>query len=54
MFNDFNLTDSEIIKIITDYEPLIREKSEVNNRFNEDLNQEIKIYIYRILSKNRK
>lgn len=54
MFNNFNLTDNEIMKIVNDYEPLIRKKSEINNKFNEDLYQEIRIYIFKILSKNRK
>jgi len=54
MFNNFNLTDNEIMKIINDYEPLIRKNSEVDNRFNEDLYQEIKIHIFNVLSKNRK
>lgn len=54
MFNNFNLTDNEVMKILNDYEPLIRKNSEINNRFNEDLYQEIKIYIFRVLSKNRK
>ncbi len=54
MFNNFNLTNNEIVKIINDYEPLIRKNSEINNRFNEDLYQEIKIYIFKVLSKNRK
>ena len=54
MFNNFELTDNEILKIINDYEPLIRKNSEINNRFNEDLYQEIEIHIYKVLSKNRK
>lgn len=54
MFNNFNLSDEEIIKIISDYDGLIVSKSMINYKFDEDLNQEIKIAIFRNLSKNRK
>ena len=54
MFNNYNLSDEEIIKIINDYEGLIVSKSMINFKFDEDLNQEIKYYIYKNLSKNRK
>lgn len=54
MFNEFNLSDDEIIKIIKDYKPLIIEASIINGRYDEDLSQEIKIEIFRYLSKNRK
>lgn len=50
MFNDFKLNDDEILKIISTYKPLIDSKSYINNKFDEDLNQEIKLYIYKILS----
>ena len=54
MFNNFTLTDEEILKIIADYKPLINNKSYINGDFDEDLNQEIKIYIWKVLSKNKK
>jgi hypothetical protein len=54
MFNNFCLTDEEILKIIIDYKYLIDAKSYVNSRFDEDLNQEIKICLWRVLSANRK
>lgn len=54
MFNNFNLSDEEIIKIINDYEGLLVSKSMINYKFDEDLNQEIKIAIFKNLSKNRK
>lgn len=54
MFNNFNLSDEEIIKIINDYEGLIVSKSMINYKFDEDLSQEIKIAIFKNLSKNRK
>ena len=54
MFNNFDLNDDEIIKIIEDYKPLILDKSRINFKFDEDLCQEIEIRIFKILSKNRK
>ena len=53
MFNNFNLSDEEIMKIIEDYKPLILNKSMINNRLDEDLNQEILIKIFKVLSMNR-
>ena len=54
MFNNFELSDEEIIRIIKDYNPLIIRKSIINDRIDEDLTQEIKVAIFRKLSKNRK
>lgn len=54
MFNDFNLSDEEIIRIIEDYNSLIISKSKLHYKFDEDLCQEIKLNIWRELSKNRK
>lgn len=54
MFNNFNLSDQEIIKIIEDYKNLISSKSLINGKIDEDLVQEINFFIFRILSKNRK
>lgn len=53
MFNDFNLNDEEIIKIIKDYKPLIISKSMINHKFDEDLSQELEIKIFKVLSMNR-
>lgn len=53
MFNNFNLKDEEIMKIIEDYKPLILNKSMINSRLDEDLNQEILIKIFKVLSMNR-
>ena len=53
MFNNFNLTNKEILKIINDYDPLIRKKSTKDNKFDEDISQEIKLLIFKKLSKNR-
>lgn len=54
MFNNFELEDKEVIKILDDYKPLILKMSMLNNGIDEDLMQEIKIEIYRSLTKNRK
>lgn len=54
MFNNFNLTDEEIIRIIEIYNPLIIRKSMIRDRFDEDLCQEIKMAFFKELSKNRK
>lgn len=54
MFNEFNLSDEEIIKIIKDYKPLIINASIINGGYDEDLSQEIKIEIYKNLRRNRK
>ena len=54
MFNNFDLSDEEILKIIEDYKNLINNNSEINGRIDEDLQQEIKILVFRVLSKNRK
>ena len=54
MFNNFDLSNEEIFKIIYDYEKLIIKKSVINNKLDEDLKQEIIIRVYRKLSKNRK
>ena len=54
MFNNFNLSDREILKIIEDYKSLINKNSMVSGRFDEDLQQEIKLLIFKVLSKNRK
>ena len=54
LFNNFNLTDDEIMKIMYDYEPLIKRNSYINSKFDEDLNQNIQEKIYETLRKNRK
>jgi len=54
MFNNFNLTDGEILKIISDYQNLIYKNSIINNKYDEDLNQEIQLLIFKVLSKSRK
>lgn len=54
MFNNFNLSNKEIEKILKDYNPLIVNKSILNGAVDEDLMQEIKIAIFRTLTKNKK
>ncbi len=54
LFNNFNLTDEEIMKIMYDYKPLIKRNSYINSKFDEDLNQNIQEKIYETLRKNRK
>lgn len=54
IFNNFNLTDKEILKIIEDFEPLILSKSVISSKVDEDLCQEIKTTIFKELSKHRK
>ena len=54
MFNNFNLDDVEILKILDDYNPLITSMSKLRNGIDEDLMQEIKYMIYKTLKKNRK
>lgn len=54
MFNNFDLSDFEIMKIIERYNPLISKIAKINYKFDEDLCQEIKLNIWKELSKNRK
>ncbi len=54
MFNNFNLSDEEILKIMSDYKNLINKSSIINGKLDEDLQQEIKLLVFKNLSKNRK
>lgn len=54
MFNNFNLSDQEILRIIDEYKNLINKSSVINGELDEDLQQEIKLFIFKILTKNRK
>lgn len=55
MFNNYNLTDEEVLEIIEKYENLINKYSRLytNGSIDEDLKQEIIIKIYMVLTKNR-
>ena len=55
MFNNFDLSDQEILKIIEDYKNLINKNSVVSGSFDEDLQQEIKLLIFKAkIEKNKK
>ena len=54
MFNNFSLSNDEILKIVDDYKSLIKRCSTINFNFDEDLYQEIILNIYIRLSENRK
>lgn len=54
MFNNFDLSDEEILKILEDYNPLIVKMSRLRDGIDEDLMQEIKCMIYKTFTKNRK
>ena len=55
MFNNYNLTDEEVLEIIEKYENLINKYSRLytNGPIDEDLKGEIIEKIYKILTKNR-
>lgn len=53
MFNNYNLTDNDVLEIIEKYSKLINKYSILNGDINEDLRQEIIITIYIKLTANR-
>lgn len=53
MFNNFDLNDEEILKILEDYKPLMLKMSKLRDGVDEDLMQEMKYTIYKTLTKNR-
>lgn len=53
MFNNYSLTDEDVLGIIEKYDNLINFYSEINGKVNEDLKQEIIIDLYVKLTKNR-
>lgn len=53
MFNNFNLSDEDVLQIIEDNQPMINENSLINGKIDEDLKQEIILNIYITLTKNR-
>ncbi len=52
-FNCYSLTDDEVSKILKDFESVIIEKASNKGKRNEDCEQEIRIQIYKALTKNR-
>lgn len=53
MFNNYDLTDRDVLDIVKKYERLINKYSEINGEINEDLKQFIVMEIYKKLTKNR-
>lgn len=53
IFKNFNMTDDEVMEIIYTYDNLINKYSKINGKIDEDLKQEIKLEIYKTLTKNR-
>ena len=53
MFNNFDLSDNEVLEIIEKYEALINKYSRLNGVIDEDLRQEIILEIYITLTKSR-
>jgi len=53
MFNNYSLSDDDVIGIIEQCDSLINKYSEINGKLSEDLKQEISITIYKKLTKNR-
>lgn len=54
MFNNFSLSDEEFLKLISDYKPLIKKYSYIFGKFDEDLEQEIILNLYKTLTTNFK
>ena len=54
MFNNYSLSDDEVLEIIKKYSNLINMYSKVNGKINDDLKSEITIDIYAYLTKNRR
>lgn len=53
-FNDYNLTNLEIEKIIKDFDGMIKKASKINGKVDEDCEQKIRFALFNKLSKNRK
>ena len=53
-FNNYNLTNDEIEKILKDFRPVIKKASKIDGKLDEDCEQKIMIAIYQKLSRNRK
>lgn len=53
-FNNYNLSNLEIEKILKDFEPQIRQASKIDGKYDEDCQQKIRIALFRKLSRNRK
>lgn len=53
-FNNYSLTDDEVSKILEEFNNDIRLHSIIYGKVDEDCEQEIRIQIYKSLTKNRK
>ena len=53
-FNNYSLTDDEVTKILEEFKKDIRLHSIIYGKVDEDCEQEIRIQIYKTLTKNRK
>ena len=53
-FNNYNLTNDEVSKILIDFENIIKSKASKLGKYKEDGEQEIKMQICKALTKNRK
>lgn len=54
LFNNYNLSNDEIEKILKDFRPDIKRASKIDGKIDEDCEQKIMIAIYQKLSRNRK
>lgn len=54
LFNNYNLSNDEIEKILKEFRPEIKRASKIDGKINEDCEQKIMIAIYQKLSRNRK
>lgn len=53
-FNNYSLSNSEIEKILKEFEPIIRQASKIGGKVDEDCEQKIRLVLFNKLSKNRK
>ena len=53
-FNNYNLSNLEIEKVLKDFDSIIRQASKINGKVDEDCEQKIRIALFNKLSKNRK
>lgn len=52
-FNNYNLSNMEIEKILKDFSQTIRQASKIKGKVDEDCEQKIRIALFNKLSKNR-
>ncbi len=53
-FNNYNLSNLEIEKILKDFDSIIKQASKITGKVDEDCEQKIRIALFNKLSKNRK